>query len=415
MKKLAPVTQLRVFYHRAPEARLFVGRLAYQRGVAVFEYEAAFRALGLELSPYGLPLGDALLRGRADLFEGLFGVFDDSLPDGWGRLLLDRHVEVLGGRRELLTPLDRLAWIGSGGVGALSYEPARPRSAEAGLVDLHALGRQTRLVLEDKASKTLARLLALGGSPQGARPKALVLASADGTQVIAGEDFREGFEPYLVKFAAKSDSAASAGPVELAYNRMAKAAGVTVPDARLLGAEGRHPGFFATRRFDRDGKRRLHTHTLAGLIGAPPGLTATSYDDLLKVTLQLTRDVRQVKEAFRRAAFNLHAHNRDDHSRNFAFIMEADGEWRLGPAYDLTFSGGPAGEHTLTFAGEGRSPNAAHLLALAESAGVAEKEAKAIIEAVRRACAKWTAFADEAGVPKEERRRVARALLSVGT
>ena len=412
-QKLAPITELRVFYERSPAERLLVGRLAYQRGVAVFEYEAAFRALGLELSPYGLPLGDTLLRGKAELFDGLFGVFDDSLPDGWGRLLLDRHVEAVGGRRELLTPLDRLAWVGDRGVGALCYEPARPVPIEAGLIDLHALGRQTQLVLEDKATRALARLLALGGSPQGARPKALVLVSKDGAQVVAGEESREGFTPYLVKFPSKSDGA-SAGPVELAYSLMASAAGLNVPAARLLGAQRKHPGFFALRRFDRDGGRRLHAHTLAGLISAPPGLTATSYEDFLKVTLQLTRDARQVKEALRRAAFNLFAHNRDDHSRNFAFLMQPDGEWRLAPAYDLTFSGGPGGEHTLTFAGEGLRPTTTHLLALARVAGVAEKDAKAIIEGVRSACAKWETFADEAGVPKSERLRIGRVLAAVG-
>jgi len=411
MNKLAPIPELRVFYHRGPaeDDRLLVGRLAYRLNHAVFEYDADFRALELELSPFKLPLAEGLLAARPELFEGLFGLFDDSLPDGWGRLLLDRYVERIGGRVEKLTPLDRLAWVGSRAIGALSYEPAQDLE-HAELLDLHVLGEQALIVLEDRTSDALETLLTLGGSPQGARPKALVLISEDGDRIVSGTEHREGFSPYLVKFSATADPRNAAGAIEYAYSRMALAAGVSMPETRLLASTGEHCGYFAIRRFDRRGHQRLHTHTISGLLDAPPGYTAITYEDVLKATRLLTRDEREVRQMFRRAAFNVYAHNRDDHSRNFAFLMEPDGTWTLAPAYDLTFSPGPGGEHTMLLGGEGRNLTRENLLALAKAASIKQKAAREIVEQVREVCSKWHVYAEEARVPEKDSERVRAAL-----
>jgi serine/threonine-protein kinase HipA len=141
---------------------------------------------------------------------------------------------------------------------------------------------------------------------------------------------------------------------------MAKACGVAMPRTRLLAPKGNHRGYFAIERFDRRGPHRVHTHTVCGLLEAPPLSTTITYEQILNLTRELTRDAREVVQMFRRAAFNVYAHNRDDHSRNFAFAMESDGTWKLAPAYDLTFSDGPAGEHHMLVAGEGSSPTREH-------------------------------------------------------
>lgn len=412
MTTLVPITELRVYYHRSVGERLLVGRLAYRDRRAAFEYDADFRAHQLELSPFKMALAQGLLVAKRDFFDGLFGLFDDSLPDGWGRLLLDRYVEKLGGQRNRLTPLDRLAWVGPRAIGALSYEPER-KLGNPERIDLHALAEEAQTVLEDRTSDALEMLLSVGGSPQGARPKALVLIAQDGERIVAGAEHREGFEPYLVKFSMSTDRRDSAGAVEFAYSCMARAAGVTMPNTRLLAPRGDHRGYFAIRRFDRRGPQRLHTHTVSGLLEAPPGLTAITYEEILHLTHLLTRDAREVKQMFRRAAFNVYSHNRDDHSRNFAFLMEPDKTWRLAPAYDLTFSSGPGGEHTMLVGGEGRNPTQKNLLVLAEDASIKDSEAKETIEQVREACSGWVSFADEAGVPKPERDRIEKILRAI--
>jgi serine/threonine-protein kinase HipA len=189
---------------------------------------------------------------------------------------------------------------------------------------------------------------------------------------------------------------------------MAKAAGLDVPRTQVLGKTARDPGYFAIERFDRIGTTRRHTHTVGGLLDHPHGYPAFDYRDLLKVTRRLTRDEAAVAEMFRRACFNVLAHNRDDHTRNFAFVMDEQGVWRPSPAYDLTFADGPGGEHSVLICGEGKNPQRDHLLALAKESDL--KRPKVIIDEVRAAIDGFKKFADEAGVPATKRNAVAKAL-----
>ena len=213
-----------------------------------------------------------------------------------------------------------------------------------------------------------------------------------------------------MKFASREDPP-DVGAVELAYAEMARAAGVEMAPAWLLGGRDGHPGFFATRRFDRlpEGGQ-LHLHSLCGLLHADHRVPSTDYETLLKVTRLLTRDQRAVEQAFRRMVFNVFAHNRDDHSRNFAFLMDGGGTWSLAPAYDLTFSHGPGGEHWMTLAGEGRDPGNPHLLAVAAEVGVAERNARTIIDEVKAGVSRWDDFASTAGVSRRSRRKVGDVL-----
>ena len=289
---------------------------------------------------------------------------------------------------------------------ALSYEPVHEIGRGDELLDLHELGKQAQLVLKDETSKALVELLRVGGSPQGARPKALIQLSPDGQVVRSFDRYEPGFVPYLVKYPARSDSKLYAGAVEYAYSLMARATGIEMPKTQLLAQRGKNLGYFAIERFDCKGAERLHVHTASGLLHAPPGESFLSYEQLHRLCWQLTRDIRHVKALFRRAAFNVFAHNRDDHGRNFAFSMAPDGQWSLAPAYDLMFSEGPGGEHTTTLAGEGKAPQIEHLKKLGKTASLKEADIEEVIETTRAAVQDWSRWADQAGLPKRESKKI---------
>ncbi|HYH81268.1 MAG TPA: HipA domain-containing protein, partial [Longimicrobium sp.] len=206
----------------------------------------------------------------------------------------------------------------------------------------------------------------------------------------------DGHRGYIVKFASRGEPA-DAGAVELAYSRMAAAAGLELPPARLFAtpAGGR---YFGAERFDRPAGARRHVHTLAGLLHADFRLPEVDYEAYLRATLYLTRDHSAVVQAFRRMAFNVLAHNRDDHARNFGFLMEPDGTWRHTPAYDLTFSHGPGGEHTMAVAGEGRQPTRRHFADLAAKMSIRPAARDEAVERAADAVSRWPHFAADTGV-----------------
>lgn len=404
--KLQPVEQIAVYFAPGPERRLKVGRLARRDRQILFEYDASFLGSGLELSPVHLKLKPGVMIGDSALFEGLMGLFDDSLPDGWGRLLIDRRAAELGISARTLTPLDRLALVGARSMGALVYEP-EVDVEDPSVIELAELARETEKVLENASGPDLDRLIAIGGSPKGARPKVLVQIATNGELRVGAKTIDPGASAWMVKFRCPGDDVQSAA-LEHAYFLMAKAAGITVPRTQVLGRTKKHAGYFAIERFDRSGSERVHMHTVGGLLNLPYGYSALDYEDLLRVTRQLTRSDAEVAEMFRRACFNVFAHNRDDHSRNFAFLMDERGEWRLSPAYDLTYTDGPGGEHTTLVEGEGRNPGESHLLRIGESQSL--KSRAGIVDEVRSAVGRFGDFADEAGVPSRLKKKVAAVL-----
>lgn len=404
--KLAHVERVSVFYEPAAARRIRVGRLALKQREILFEYDGAFLDSKLELSPFNLPLSPGVVVGKPGVLDGLMGVFDDSLPDGWGRLLIDRRAAQLGLSGTSLTPLDRLALVGSRSMGALVYEPETTLE-DPTVVKLAELASDAHAVQRGAGSADLERLIAVGGSPKGARPKVLIQLAPNGGVHFGARDIKPGFTAWLVKFPAREDDPHIAA-LEHAYFLMAKTSGIDVPRTRLLSKTARRPGYFAIERFDRDGPSKTHTHTLGGLLQLPYGYAALDYADLLRVTRELTRNEAAVAEMFRRACFNVFAHNRDDHSRNFAFLMDESGGWSPSPAYDLTFAPGPGGEHTMLVAGEGRGPGVEHLKALAGR--VSLRSPFPIIDQVRSTVARFKTFAEEAGVPVKLRAQVARAL-----
>jgi serine/threonine-protein kinase HipA len=376
-----------------------VGALAWRDRHAFFQYDPAFVETGLPLSPVKLPLSPRLFEAPLSPFDGLHGLFNDSLPDGWGRLLLDRNLQRAGLQPAELTPLDRLAYVGSRGMGALRYRSEHETGADTQAdVDLDALEAAARLILSGDSAAVLAELLDLNGSSGGARPKVLVGLGADQRQLFHGVDaLPPGAEHWMVKFAGAGDLEDS-GAVELAYAGMAAAAGIDMMPTRLFPAK-RGPGYFGVKRFDRAGPARLHVHSVCGLLDADHRLPSIGYETLLKVTRLVTRNQAEVERVFDRMVFNVVAHNRDDHTKNHAFLLQGR-EWRATPAYDLTFSAGPGGEHCLDIAGNGRNPGVPEILAVAKAVGVSPSRARDSLARVGAAVARWPAFAEACGVGK---------------
>ena len=374
-----------------------VGSLALRDQQIYFEYDADFIRRGLALSPFRLPLKSGLQTFHTRLFEGLAGVFNDSLPDGWGRLLFDRAMRKRGILPQMLSSLDRLAHVGKSGMGALIYEPDHSEAVEEAGIDLDWLARQSQDVLEGGAEDVLDELLALNGSSAGARPKAFIGFNRKTGHVIHGrQDLSKNYEPWLVKFANSQDGP-DAGAMEFVYSKMARQAGLMVPDTHLFPAK-RGAGYFAVKRFDQNEGERFHMHTPCGLLHSDHRTPALDYRDLLELTMLLTHDVRESEKMFRLAVFNVMAHNRDDHSKNFSFLMDETGEWKLSPAYDLTFSYGPGGEQSTMVMGEGRSPGIEHLRALGRHAEINDAKVEEILERTRDSLGRWSELVKVHGV-----------------
>lgn len=392
--------ELEVFFTLSPDDSWPVGILAAQGQRLFFEYSSGWLKRNLELSPLNLPLKSGLFEHQRSEFGPLFGLFDDSLPDGWGLLLMDRYFRKSGLNPASISPLDRLLYLGRRTMGALTYHPATGSNpSAAGQFNLHELASHSRLILAGAEVEVLPLLLRAGGSPGGARPKVLVGYNPQDQTLVAGDDdLSPGFEPWIVKFSAREE-ARDAGPVEYAYALMAAAAGLEMPSARLFRTR-QGDAFFGVKRFDRGpGNRRYHIHTFGNLIQSNFRIPACDYNDFLKVTLLLTHNHVELLRAFRLMLFNVLSYNRDDHAKNFSFILDdVTGQWALSPAYDLTFSLGPGGEHSTTVAGEGRAPAYDHFLKLAKQYGISLKEMKEMISEVVGAVGDWPEFAGKAGV-----------------
>jgi serine/threonine-protein kinase HipA len=270
---------------------------------------------------------------------------------------------------------------------------------EEGSLSLDRLAEQAQDVMDGRSEDVLQLLLDLNGSSAGARPKALIGVDTSRQNISHGvRSLPEGYEPWLVKFANTHDGS-DAGAIEYVYAQMAKEAGISIPDIHLFSAQ-HGAGYFAIKRFDRDGQRRFHMHTACGLLHSDSRTPSLDYEDLLALTGILTRDVREVEKMFRLAVFNVLAHNRDDHAKNFSYLMDEKGQWKLSPAYDLTFSSGPRMEQSTSVMGEGKNPGVVHLKKLGEGAGLSEGQISAIIEQTKAALATWSEKAKEYGVSR---------------
>ena len=427
----AKLIKLNVIYAGWGE-RWQLGTLADDGRQVLFECSAQARANGMELSPLHLPLAMTGASRGESFFMGLPGLVADALPDGWGLLLMDRWFRQLGRNPAEVSVLERLALLGDHALGALAFEPSTQAADELWANEptqhnLHYLADAAhqqqrasadatrRLAL--RAKSALREMLQLGGSPQGARPKVLVNYKASTGQIDVVHRMGDtgslstapACAPWLIKFPARGEHWEVCAIEEL-YARVARHCGIAMPTSQFFdlgnGAgdtttKKQRYSAFGVARFDREDGLRVPVHSLSGLLHADYRMPSLDYDQLLRATRRLTVDEREVTAAFARAVFNVAMHNRDDHARNFAWRLGRDRRWRLAPAFDLTFSHGPRGQHTMTIAGEGRAPMRSHLLALARSADVSPKSALQTIEAIVSGCAALPELAKDLPIRKK--------------
>ncbi len=363
------IKSLQVFYNEKK-----VGTLALMKNnIVAFEYDNEWINNGFSISPFSLPLKKQVFIPRIDPFDGLYGVFSDSLPDGWGRLLVDRMLNSQNINPREISQIDRLAIVGETGMGALSYKPEYNLLEDKDYQeDYDNLALSCKKILNTEHSADLDNLFRLGGSSGGARPK--ILTKIDN-------------EDWIIKFPSSLDDN-NIGELEYLYSVCAKKCKIDIPETKLFPSKI-SSGYFGIKRFDRKKLstgtiRKLHMISVSGLLETSHRIPNLDYNDLMQLTLNLTKSFEEVEKLFRLMCFNVFSHNRDDHSKNFSFIYNEDlNKWELSPAYDLTYSYSINGEHATTINGNGVNPSLNDILKVAEKIGLDKKKAEKIAIEIR--------------------------------
>jgi serine/threonine-protein kinase HipA len=400
---------------------------------AAFQYDPAFAQSGIEVSPVTMPLGDRVYV-FPDLppktFRGLPGLLADSLPDRFGHALIDAWLATQGRTPESFNAVERLCYTGTRGMGALEFAPVLgPKPQRATMIEIDALVRLASEILSHRKNlkttfasasrkNALNDILRVGTSAGGARAKAVIAWNRDTNEVRSGQVAAgTGFEYWLLKFDGVTgnqdkelEDPKGYGAIEYAYFLMARAAGVTMSECRLLEENGRR--HFMTRRFDRlAGGEKLHLQSLGALAHLDFNHAgACAYEQALLVIRQLNLPMEAVEEQFRRMTFNIIARNQDDHVKNIAFLMDKAGRWSLAPAFDVTYSYNPAGvwtaTHQMTMNGKRDGFTLADFRACAKSALMKRGRAEAIVGEVRAAVARWPEYAEQAKVTNSWRKQI---------
>ena len=328
-----------------------------------FAYADSWLENGFAISPFSLPLENKVFVPKSENFQGMWGVFADSLPDAWGRLLVDRMLRSRGLSVSDVSVLDRLAIVGSSGMGALTYKPAWDIARNTSLGDLDELATQCSALLQHEDIADLDELFRLGGSSGGARPKVMT-------------------EEWIIKFPASGDMSDS-GIMEKEYMDCAASCGIVVPETKLLSSR-QCSGYFAIRRFDRAHGKRQHMLTAAAILEVDWRYSSLDYHTLMKLTAILSRsNEADLLQMYRRMCFNVFAHNRDDHAKNFTWIYDSHYDcWHPSPAYDLTWSTTYFGEHTTTVDGNGSNPGKKELIAVGKKAGISVQLCRQIADEI---------------------------------
>ena len=363
------IKSLQVFYNEKK-----VGTLALMKNnIVAFEYDNEWINNGFSISPFSLPLKKQVFIPKIDPFDGLYGVFSDSLPDGWGRLLVDRMLNSQNINPREISQIDRLAIVGETGMGALSYKPEYNLLEDKDYQeDYDNLALSCKKILNTEYSADLDKLFKLGGSSGGARPK--ILTKIDN-------------EDWIIKFPSSLDDN-NIGELEYLYSVCAKKCKIDIPETKLFPSKI-SSGYFGIKRFDRKKLstgtiRKLHMISVSGLLETSHRIPNLDYNDLMQLTLNLTKSFEEVEKLFRLMCFNVFSHNRDDHSKNFSFIYNEDlNKWELSPAYDLTYSYSINGEHATTINGNGVNPSLNDILKVAEKIGLDKKKAEKIAIEIR--------------------------------
>ncbi len=407
-----------------------------ESGIADFEFDAGFLRSRLDVAPLKIPLSQA--RGTvfsfpelagSKTFKGLPGLLADVLPDRYGSTLIDTWLARVGRPSGSMNPVELLCFTGKRGMGALEFEPVVPPSAnQSSKVEISSLVDVAQQILTGRESfstdmshdeqKALSDILKIGTSAGGARAKAIVAWNAETGEVRSGQtDAPEGFSHWLLKFDGVDDAQFGAtfgyGRVEMAYYLMAIACDIEMTECRLIEENGR--AHFMTRRFDRPtGSTKLHVQTFCAMMHYDfNDIYSYSYEQLFQTMRALRLTYPEAEQMFRRMVFNVMAQNCDDHTKNFAFMMNLQGEWRLTPAYDVCHAYRPGSawvsQHALSINGKRQGISRDDLLEVGRQMNV--KKAPVIIQQIAETVAKWHEFAEQVKVETKLRDAIGGTLV----
>jgi serine/threonine-protein kinase HipA len=389
-------------------------------GYYVFAYYPQFIKLGIELTPIHMPASFSpyvFAYLPEQTFKRLPALLADALPDDFGNNLIDAWMAKKGVRKEDITSLDRLAYMGKRGMGALEFKPSRSHTSVSSttalkmssLVEAAILVVSGFMQTDDMAEAALTQIIQVGTSAGGARAKAAIAWNPETCEIRSGQfNVAEGFEHWLLKFDGvgkdmELGSSKDYGRIEYAYYKMATMAGITMSPCRILEENGR--AHFMTKRFDRNGNQKIHMQTLCAMTHLDYKQLAThDYAQLFLTIDQLGLDYEAMEEAFRRMAFNVMSANCDDHTKNFSFILEKWGNWQLSPAYDVTHAYNPQGvnvhQHLMSVHGKFKDITRKDLLEVANRFGIGT--ASKVLKDIAQAIDHWPEVAEAAGVDDKE-------------
>ena len=413
-----------------------VGVVALDGEVGVFEYDADFLKRGLDIAPITMPLEEArsghTLHSfpalNPETFKRLPGLLADTLPDKFGQAIVDTWLARQGRSPDDFSIIERLCYTGSRAMGALEFMPVVIKHLDQAVdVDINEMVSLVREIIsqrnridvtltdDERTNKdALLDILRIGTSAGGARAKAVIAYNEASGAVMSGQaQAPAGFDHWLLKFDGASDielgETAGYGRIEFAYYQMAKAAGITMMESRLLEENGR--AHFMTRRFDRADGNKLHLQSLCAIAHYDFNMTgAYGYEQALMIMRKIRLSKKEQRQLYRRMVFNVIARNQDDHTKNIAFLMNQAGEWSLSPAFDMTYSHNPAGrwtdQHQMTINGKRDHFTKEDLLNVAASSDL--KGAKDVIQEVMDAVKQWPDFAKRAGVGDNQAKNITK-------
>lgn len=407
-----------------------VGAVAWddEHNLASFEYEQSFVKHGLQVAPIMMPLGSRIYSFQnlnRQTYHGLPGLLADTLPDRYGNRLIDLWLQRNGRSPDDFTPVERLCYMGTRGMGALEFKPALVRARKSVPLEVSELVELARDILEERdklivnlkgaKAEALNTIIRVGTSAGGNRAKAVIAWNPKSDEVKSGQvDIPKGFEPWILKFDGVNDASLGDpkgfGRVEYAYHKMAVSAGIEMSVCHLLEENGR--AHFMTKRFDRDadgGKIHMQSFCAIGHYDFN-AVGEYGYEQVFAVIQRLNLGYEAMREMYKRMVFNVVACNQDDHTRNIAFLMDRTGSWRLAPAFDVIWSFNPDGKwtdrHQMSINGKRTDFMRDDLLSVAELYGI--KGATEIIEQVTDVVSMWAGFANEAAVNSKLRETIAK-------
>jgi serine/threonine-protein kinase HipA len=416
-----------------------VGAVAWDEntGVGEFEFQPSFLKNEWDLAPIKMPIYEAK-RGRlfsfpelrnSKTFKGLPGLLADVMPDRYGNNLINAWLARKGRAPDSMSPIEMLCFIGKRGMGALEFEPVEPKGTNtATKLEIDNLvsiaqeilsGRQNfSTSFNDGEEKALMDILKIGTSAGGARAKAIIAFNPLTGEVKSGQtDAPKGFTHWLIKLDGVTDSQLGTshgyGRVEMAYYKMATACEIEMTECRLLEENGR--AHFMTQRFDRiPGKGKLHVQSFCAMMHYDfNDINSFGYEQLFQTMRMLKLPYPQWEQMFRRMAFNVMARNCDDHTKNFAFIMDKTGEWKISPAYDLCHAYRPQShwvkQQSLSVNGKRKDITRHDLMAVAKQNGI--KKAEGIIDQISKTVKNWDRFAEEQKVNPDLRTAINQTLI----